>query len=283
MSVELAFETVGQGPPVIILHGLFGSGRNWTQFAHALADTHHSVYLPDARNHGASQWAERMSYSDMAGDVLALIEREQLHRPVLIGHSMGGKTAMALALEHPRAVGGVAVIDIAPESYVDQFSPYVSAMRHLDVAVGVGHRQIRQTLAQGIGATTTTATTTDLLLHNLRQHDARFDWRVNLMAVAMCMRDLCAFPDPLARQRYTGPSLFVAGADSDYVRPASHAGIQRLFPRAHLSHIADAGHWVHADQPDALLHALHRWLPEAGAPFTASLCTAVPPRAVATR
>ena len=120
MPVELAFESLGEGPPVMILHGLFGAGRNWTQMAQALAATYR-VILPDARNHGASPWAESMSYPDMALDVAALIEREGLQQPFVIGHSMGGKTAMALALTQPQAVAGVAVIDIAPQAYADQF------------------------------------------------------------------------------------------------------------------------------------------------------------------
>jgi len=264
MSVHLAFEAVGHGPPVVILHGLFGSGRNWAQIAQALVSTHR-VYLPDARNHGASPWGETMSYTDMALDVLALIEREQLQRPVLIGHSMGGKTAMALALKHPQAVGGVAVIDIAPECYVDQFSPYVTAMRGLDVASATSRKEIRKALAHSLGGDAPV----NFLMQNLRRHDERFDWRLNLMATAVCMQDLCGFPHQLMRGHYAGPALFVAGADSDYVRPESHAGIQRLFPRAHLKHIADAGHWVHADQPDALLSALRGWLREAGAPRAA--------------
>ena len=272
MSIQLAFEAVGNGPPVVILHGLFGSGRNWVQLANALADTHR-VYLPDARNHGASPWGQTMSYSDMALDVLALIEREQLQRPLVIGHSMGGKTAMALALEHPQAIGGVAVIDIAPEPYTDQFSPYVAAMRGLDVAAATSRKEVRQALAQSLGG----EAPVDFLIQNLRRHDERFDWRLNLLAVAVCMQDLCGFSEQRMRECYQGPALFVAGADSDYVRPESLAGIQRLFPRAGLEQIADAGHWVHADQPEALLRALHGWLRKAGTPRAAR-----PLRALAT-
>ena len=260
MSIPLAFEVVGYGPPVVILHGLFGSGRNWVPIANALADTHR-VYLPDARNHGASQWSETMSYPEMARDVLALIEREELQRPLVVGHSMGGKTAMALALEHPQAIGGLAVIDIAPERYADQFSPYVTAMRGLDVAAATSRKEVQQALAHSLSGDAPV----DFLMQNLRRHDERFDWRLNLLAVAVCMQDLCGFPEQWMRERYEGPTLFVAGTDSDYVRPESQAGIGRLFPRARLEHIVDAGHWVHADQPEALLCALRGWLREARA------------------
>jgi esterase len=255
MSVKLAFETVGAGPPVVVLHGLFGSGRNWAAIAQALAATH-TVYLPDARNHGASPWAETMSYPEMALDVLELIDRERLQRPVVIGHSMGGKTAMALALQYPQAIAGVAVIDIAPEPYADQFSPYVSAMRGLDMAAATSRKEIRQALAVRLGADAPV----DFLMQNLQRHDERFDWRINLMATSMCMRDLCGFPRELHEKCYPGPALFVPGADSDYVRAESQAGITRLFPRALTERVPDAGHWVHADQPQALLQILRRWL-----------------------
>ena len=255
MSIKLAFEVVGNGPPVIILHGLFGAGRNWSQIAQALGRSHR-VYLPDARNHGASPWAEAMSYPEMALDVLALIEREQLPRPILIGHSMGGKTAMALALEHQQAIAGVAVIDIAPERYGDQFSPYVTAMRRLDVAGASSRKQVHQALANSLDS----GAPVDFLMQNLRRHEERFDWRINLMATAMCMPDLCGFPQALTHKHYAGPALFVAGANSDYVRAESHAEIKHLFPGARLARIDDAAHWVHADQPEALTHTLHGWL-----------------------
>jgi esterase len=258
MPLELAFEALGSGPPVVILHGLFGAGRNWANVAQSLA-ADYRVYLPDARNHGASPWAESMSYVEMAHDVLALIEREQLQRPFVVGHSMGGKTAMTLALSHPHAVGGLAVIDIAPESYAGQFSSYVSAMRNLDVAGAAGRREIRRALAESLSADAPA----DFLMQNLRRERDRFDWRLNLLATGLCMRDLCDFPATLRNACYEGPALFVAGAESDYLQPASLPGIRAMFPGAALERIADAGHWVHADQPDALLCGLNDWLRDA--------------------
>ena len=258
MALQLAFEALGAGPPVVILHGLFGAGRNWTHVAEALA-ANYRVYLPDARNHGASPWAESMSYAEMAGDVLALIEAEQLQRPFVIGHSMGGKTAMALALGHPQALGGVAVIDIAPEDYADQFSSYVSAMRGLDLATATRRREIRQALADSLSPDAPV----DFLMQNLRHQGDRFDWRLNLLATGLCMRELCGFPAALRQQSYDGPALFLSGAESDYVRADSLAGIRACFPDAQLERIADAGHWVHADQPQALLCGLHEWLGDA--------------------
>ncbi len=258
MPVQLAFESLGEGPPVVILHGLFGAGRNWTSLAQALS-TQYRVYLPDARNHGASPWSESMSYPDMALDVAALIAHEGLQQPFVIGHSMGGKTAMALALAQPQAIAGVAVIDIAPEPYADQFSTYVTAMRSLDVAAATSRRELQQALAMQLGPTAPV----DFLMQNLRRHGERFDWRINLLAAGACMGDLCGFPDALRQGCYEGPALFVHGADSDYLLPAAEAGIRALFSHAELLSIADAGHWVHADQPAALLRALQDWLGEA--------------------
>ncbi|MDM0053762.1 alpha/beta fold hydrolase [Variovorax sp. J22R115] len=258
MSLELAFEAIGSGLPVVVLHGLFGAGRNWTHVAQSLA-ADYRVYLPDARNHGASPWAESMSYAEMARDVLALIERERLQQPFVVGHSMGGKTAMALALSHPQAIGGMAVIDIAPESYTDQFSSYVSAMRSLDGAGAVTRREIRHVLADSLGA----QAPVDFLMQNLRRRNDRFDWRLNLLATGLCMRELCSFPQALRDARFDGPALFLHGAESDYLRPSSLAGIRALFPNARTQCIADAGHWVHADQPAALLSGLRDWLVDA--------------------
>ena len=259
MPVNLAFKSLGEGPPVVILHGLFGAGRNWTQIAQALS-AHHRVILPDARNHGASPWAERMSYTDMAQDVAALIEREGLRQPFVVGHSMGGKTAMALALIDPQRIAGLAIIDVAPQTYADQFSTYVQAMRSLDVAAATSRRELQQALATQLAPTAPV----DFLLQNLRRHGERFDWRINLLAISLRMGELCGFPEALRSGRYDGPALFVHGADSDYVPPTAVPAIQALFPRAELTAIPDAGHWVHADQPAALLRVLEDWLARTG-------------------
>lgn len=258
-AVDLACESMGEGPPVLLLHGLFGSGRNWATLGRALAQQHR-VLLPDARNHGGSPWAATMSYAEMADDLEALIVREGLERPIVIGHSMGGKAAMALALLQPQAVAGLAVIDIAPEAYADQFSSYVHAMRSLDLAAAGSRRELQQTLAASLGG----GAPVDFLLQNLRRHDERFDWRINLMGIGRCMGELCGFPEDLRQSRYDGPTLFVSGGESGYVQPSSEAGIRALFPAAQLHTIADAGHWVHADQPDALLRRLQDWLASLG-------------------
>jgi pimeloyl-ACP methyl ester carboxylesterase len=151
VALELAFEESGSGPPVLVLHGLFGSATNWRSVARALAKSRR-VLAVDLRNHGLSPWADSMGYSDMADDVLALIEGKGLQQPAVIGHSMGGKVAMVLALRHPGSVGQLVVVDIAPVRYEDRFTEYVLAMRNVDFA---SHRpdrlRIRRRYRNGVG------------------------------------------------------------------------------------------------------------------------------------
>ncbi|MEJ8859850.1 alpha/beta fold hydrolase [Variovorax robiniae] len=258
MPLAMAFEALGSGAPVVILHGLFSAGRNWTHFAQLLA-ADYRVYLPDARNHGASPWASSMSYPDMALDVRLFIEDKHMLRPFVVGHSMGGKTAMALALAHPQSVAGITVVDTAPEFYANQFSAYMAAMQGLDLATTRARRGIRDTLADQLNR----GASVEFQLRNLRSQRERFDWRMNLLATAARMRELCGFPASLHGARYEGPALFISGAESDYVRPESRASIRALFPNAEFKGVIDAGHWVHADQPEALLADLRGWLGEA--------------------
>ena len=123
MALNLICETVGSGPPLVVLHGLFGSSGNWRGVARALACTH-TIVSVDLRNHGASPWTDSMDYVEMAEDVLQLIDRLELKRPMVMGHSMGGKVAMALALRHPARIAGLIVFDIAPVSYADTLTPF---------------------------------------------------------------------------------------------------------------------------------------------------------------
>ncbi|MGH6942978.1 MAG: alpha/beta fold hydrolase, partial [Geminicoccaceae bacterium] len=132
MSVELAHVDFGEaGPPIVILHGLLGSARNWSTIAKRLAPAHRVIAV-DLRNHGASPWADEVGYEAMADDVRALLARLGLDAPAVVGHSMGGKVAMRLALAHPERVGRLVVVDIAPVAYRRSFGPYVEAMRALD-------------------------------------------------------------------------------------------------------------------------------------------------------
>jgi len=251
MPLQLAFEVTGSGPAVVILHGLFGSARNWRGMAKALA-SHYRVFCVDMRNHGQSPWATTMTYPEMAADVRMLIESEGLDKPVVIGHSMGGKAAMTLALETPSRVGRLIVVDIAPVSYVDRFSVYLEAMREVDTGSLTKRADAMEQLVQRIQDVDLVG----FLLQNLVPRDDHFDWRLNLGAIGSAVPDLSGFPDQLLRRRYGGPTTLIRGSLSDYVEPADQVVARKLFPALEVVDIEGAGHWVHADKPSEFRAAL---------------------------
>ncbi len=255
MSLQLAFDDIGSGPPLLLLHGLYGSSGNWRRIAKALSDTHRVISV-DLRNHGASPWAPTMSYDEMAADVAALIDRLALRGPAVLGHSMGGKVAMTLALTDAERVGRLIVVDIAPVSYGDRFSSYTAAMRGIDALQATTRDAIRRTLLQTIPDERVVG----FLMTNLVRHDERYDWRINLAALATAMPDIGAFPDDLLALHYDGPVTVIDGERSTYVSPGDEERFVALFPRARFETIADAGHWLHADQPDAFIAAVRRAL-----------------------
>lgn len=252
MPLQLAFEELGEGPPVVVLHGLFGSGRNWRGVAGALA-AQHRVLCVDLRNHGKSPWIDSMTYPEMAADVLALIRSEGLDRPVVIGHSMGGKTAMTLALESPESVGRLIVVDIAPVSYGDRLTPYVEAMLSLEPRVASDRADVMRHFVERNIADAAVVT---FLMQNLTVRNDHFDWQLNLPAIGAAVPALCAFPPELAAHRFNGPATLITGSLSDYVSPADRAAFVEQFPQARTVEIDGAGHWVHADRRAEFVAAL---------------------------
>jgi pimeloyl-ACP methyl ester carboxylesterase len=254
-SVELSFQAYGEaGEPLVILHGLLGSGRNWTTHAKRLGEAFR-VFALDLRNHGGSPWAEAMSYQLMADDVRLFIEANDLGPVTLIGHSMGGKTAMRLALDAPSLIEKLVAVDIAPVAYDHSFGGYVEAMRAIDV----GSLSSRGAIDQRLSSAVPEAGVRAFLLQNLVRQDQGFAWRANLDVLAEAMPDLMSFPAS-EDDRFEKPAIFLAGGHSDYVRPTHQAEIQRLFPEAEIRFIADAGHWVHAEQPAAFMAHLQDFL-----------------------
>lgn len=162
---------------------------------------------------------------------------------------MGGKTAMRLALEHGRDVGRLIVVDIAPVAYAHTHRPTVEAMRAVDLAAAGRRADVDRQLQAAIPE----AALRSFLLHNLVSEDGRLNWRINLAALAANMNTLTGYPEDLAGLTYGGPTHFLSGAASDYVREAHHARIRDLFPKAEIDSIPEAGHWVHAEQPAAFL------------------------------
>ena len=254
MALDLAFDSMGDGPPVVILHGLFGSGSNWRTVARDLAGSHR-VLCVDLRNHGASPWADSMDYLEMADDVLRLIEREQLSRPAVIGHSMGGKVAMALALMYPQQIGHLTVVDIAPVPYADRLSVFAEAMRAIDTL----HAATRDEVRERLTGLVPDAGVVPFLMQNLVARNAHLDWRLNLGAILPAIPALCGFPTALRSLRFMRPVQVIAGARSDYVTHPDGQAFRPMFPKARVE-VIDAGHWVHADRPGEFVAAVRQAL-----------------------
>jgi pimeloyl-ACP methyl ester carboxylesterase len=254
MALELAFEESGVGPPLVILHGLFGSSHNWRGIARQLAPTNR-VITADLRNHGASPWAATMDYPAMADDVRMLIERTCDEPPTVVGHSMGGKTAMALALLHPQRVARLVVVDIAPIVYADTLTACNEAMRSVDIATAATRAEVQRRLARRVPD----PGIVPFMTQNLSVRNDHFDWRLNLAAIGASMQGLCAFPAELAALCYGGPVSVIAGGRSDYV-PRKPTVFAPMFPLVRVEFIETAGHWVHADCPADFSAALRRAL-----------------------
>ena len=256
MALDLSYEVTGEGPPLIVLHGLFGAAQNWRAIAKGLAGSRR-VWTLDLRNHGNSPWNGDMSYAAMAGDVRTFMARHGLEGAAVMGHSMGGKAAMTLALTDPDLVGALIVVDIAPMARPPDLRSYVQAMADIDLSHVKRRNEVGDLLAPAVEDRSVRA----FLLQNLEMKDGALQWRLNLEAIDRQMEEVGGFPDLLDR-RYGGPTHFIAGALLAYVRPEHRDLILRLFPDTTMSVIAGAGHWVHAEKPDSFLRAVRRFLDE---------------------
>lgn len=240
----------GEAPPVLLLHGLFGSAANWHRIAKRLAEGR-QVLVPDLRNHGHSPRSDEMTYPAMAEDLLALLDQRDIRRAVVVGHSMGGKAAMWLALSQPRRVESLGVADISPATYPHRFDAILDALEGLDLEHLPGRREADAQLAQALPS----PALRDYLLHNLAREGDAWHWRINLPVLRAAMEDIVGFPDTDGRQ-FAGPTLFIYGTDSDYVTGAHLPAIRALFRHARLRAVPNAGHWVYAEQPQTFTAAI---------------------------
>ena len=253
--VELAVTELGSGPPVVVLHGLLGRGRNWLSVARSLA-ADRTVLLADLRNHGASPWSDEMDYAAMAGDIARLIEGRGLGPVTLIGHSMGGKVAMTLAATRPELLARLVVVDVAPVSYRHGHEEFVRAMMGVDLAGRRGRAEVDAALARQVPEPAMRG----FLLQNLAGGPDGLAWQPNLAVLLRAMPTLNDYPAQAAPAAFAGPAWCLRGARSDYVDAAGETALRRLFPRIEVATIADAGHWPHAERPDAFAAALARAL-----------------------
>jgi len=259
MSVSLAFDAFGaSGPPLLIMHGLLGMARNWMTIARRLAETHR-VYALDLRNHGRSPRDPNMRYQAMAADVVRFIDEHSLGTVRLLGHSMGGKAAMATALLQPERVERLIVADIAPVPYDHgNFADFIRAMQAIDL--GSLHR--RAEADEALKAAVPDPVVRTFLLLNLVGGADGFCWRPDLDALLHGLPDTLDWPVALDQYQYVGPTLFLTGALSDYVQPAHRSRIESLFPLVRYETVLAAGHWLHAEKPAAFLESVGRFLAE---------------------
>ena len=239
MSVALArteHDSGGDAPPLLIAHGLFGSARNWGVIARRLSDRG-PVTAVDMRNHGNSPWADSHGYADLAEDLAAIAGPGW----DVLGHSMGGKAAMMLALTRPDKVRRLIVADIAPAAYGHSQSHLIAAMRALDLKGIASRSEADDRLAPLVPDATTRA----FLLQSLDIKGRC--WRLNLDLLDREMDIVTGWPGHDGR--FEGPTLFLTGAESDYVKPEHREHIRELFPKARFARIPGAGHWLHAQKP----------------------------------
>jgi esterase len=229
-------------PTLVIAHGLYGSGRNWGVIARRLADRREVVAV-DMRNHGESPRHATQSYPEMAADLAGVIESLGPQPVDLLGHSMGGKAAMQLALTRPDLIRRLVVADIAPVAYSHDQTRNAQAMASLDLAQITTRAEADAALAVRIDDPSLRAFFLQSL--DMRQHPPR--WKLNLPVLEAEMPKIVGWPG--TEGQFPRPALFLTGADSSYVRPEHRETIRALFPKSRFAKIPDAGHWLHAERP----------------------------------
>ncbi|MBU6951109.1 alpha/beta fold hydrolase [Hahella sp. HN01] len=247
-------ESAGDKAPLVLIHGLFGSMENLGGIARLLADNF-VIHSLDMRNHGRSPHAQMMDYSLMAADVIRYMDNAGIEKAHLLGHSMGGKTAMQIALEYPQRVEKLIVADIAPVAYPPHHKDILAGLTALDPA-SLSSRQEADELVKPY---VPELPVRQFLLKNLQKGvDGRFSWRMNLPAIQQNYMNIMAGQD--AQQPFPGPVLFVKGGNSDYIQPKHREHIARLFPAAGLRVIPHTGHWLHAEKPELFARVAERFL-----------------------
>ncbi len=234
------------GPTLLISHGLYGSARNWNVICKGLSQSRRVIAI-DHRNHGASPWFDTNTYEDLAGDLAEVIGHVGGPCDVL-GHSMGGKAAMVLAHGYPDLVNRLCVADIAPVSYSHNQTKFIKAMKAVDLSVVKTRADVRGQLGNFLK---------DESLQNFFTQSVdvqKQSWLLNLDVLRREMSKIVDFPD--LRTRFKGITLFLSGAESNYIKSEMRADIQRLFPAAKFAKIPRAGHWIHAERPKEFEAAL---------------------------
>jgi esterase len=264
--MKLFYRKFGDGPPLIILHGLYGSSDNWVTIARRLGDSY-TVYLPDQRNHGQSPHSNIHDYDSMRDDLFELLTDLRLKKIFLVGHSMGGKTAIAFAARWPEMINGLIVADISPFTgektkllVYNQHITILKAILSIDISSIRSRGQAESLLLEKIPSEKVRA----IIMKNLQRNAGeRFSWKMNPVSLYNNLENIMAGIDLSEgfSQPVTGfPVIFLKGSDSDYLSLSDMVLIKKVFPTAELIEIKGAGHWIHADKPEEVIRQIRNLL-----------------------
>jgi esterase len=266
--MELFYRNFGEGPPLIIVHGLYGASDNWLSIGKALS-TDFDVYLIDQRNHGQSPHAEIHNYQVMKDDLIAFMDRHDLRKAILVGHSMGGKTVMFLAEAYPERVDYLIVIDIAPTTcHPDDHSS--QARTHTEILNGILSVDFslvkkREDVNDQLARTIHSSKIRSFLMKNVsRDKEGHYGWKLNASVIGKELGSIFEGLDPGKYSHGKGitgfPVLFIRGEKSDYISDDCIPDIKQIFPMAEIATIPQAGHWIHVEQPDLLIKTIRYFL-----------------------
>lgn len=243
--MKLHFRTLGEGEPLIIMHGVFGSSDNWQTLGKVFAEDF-KVYLVDLRNHGNSPHNDDFSYDLMVSDVIELMDDESMNQAHILGHSMGGKVAMHLATEHPDRVDKLIVVDIAPKYYPPHHQQIFEGFHSVNLSALTSRKEADEQMARVIS----NIGVRQFILKNLDRTKEGFQWKLNVAAIENAVDNVGEGLE--GDVHFDGDALFIGGGNSDYILPEDHDLIRSFFPKAKIATIKGAGHWVHAEKPEEL-------------------------------
>ncbi len=251
--MKLNYKEVGEGSPLLILHGLFGSSDNWISIARKLGEKH-KVYIIDLRNHGDSPHSNKFSYKVMANDLKEFIEEHSITTFDLMGHSLGGKTAMYYATQYPKLVNKLIIVDIAPREYPVHHDAIIEGLKAIDLNSIKSRNDADTKLAEYVPI----LGVRQFLLKNLKRTTEGFEWKINLEVIQHEIEEVGkSLP---ADAHYDKPTLFIRGGLSNYILDDDTELINTHFNDAKLVTVKGASHWVHAEKPDAFINEVNLFL-----------------------
>lgn len=247
--MKLNYKAIGEGKPIIILHGVFGSLDNWLTIGKKLSESF-KIYLVDLRNHGDSFHDEEFTYEAMAGDLVNFIKDEKIDNPVIIGHSMGGKVAMKFGVKHPELFDRLIIVDIAPRAYPPHHQNILKGLNSIDLKALKSRKEADEQLASYVPE----PGERQFLLKNLKREGESFMWKLNLPVITEKINNVGeGLEDKLATDK---PTLFIRGENSDYITNKDNISIVAFFPNSEVKTVKNAGHWVHAQNPEAVIELI---------------------------